>query len=54
LLLRKWEKCIWGCKIDKDAKEEIIEVTRRIYPRAKLFQGEKHSREFELVFREIT
>jgi hypothetical protein len=43
-----------GCKIAKDDKEEIIEVTRSIYSKAKIFQADKHEREFALIFREIT
>ncbi len=43
-----------GCKIDKDNKEEIIEVTRSRYSKAKIFQAVKHEREFALIFREIT
>lgn len=43
-----------GCKIDKHDKGEIIEITRRKYPRAKIFQAEKHDKEFALVFCEIT
>jgi len=43
-----------GCKIAKDDKEEIIEITRHKYAKAKIFQAEKHEREFALSFREIT
>jgi hypothetical protein len=43
-----------GCKIAKDKKEEIIEIMRNKYPKANIFQAEKHDREFALVFREIT
>jgi hypothetical protein len=43
-----------GCNIVKEDKEEIIEVTRRLYSKAKLFQAEKHEREFALTFNEIT
>jgi hypothetical protein len=43
-----------GCNIAKEDKEEIIEVTRRLYSKAKLFQAEKHEREFALTFNEIT
>jgi len=43
-----------GCKIAKEDKEEIIEVTRRVYSTAKIFQAKKHDREFALIFREIT
>jgi len=43
-----------GCNIAIENKEEISEVTRRIYPKAKIFQGVKHEREFALTFSEIT
>src|SRR5262249_58761767 len=43
-----------GCKIANDDKEEIIEITRRLYAQAKLYQAEKHPREFALIFAEIT
>ena len=43
-----------GCNIAKEDKEEIIEVTRRLYWKAKLFQAQKHEREFALTFNEIT
>jgi hypothetical protein len=42
-----------GCKIAKNNKEEIIEVTSHKYSKAKIFQAEKHDREFALIFREI-
>ena len=43
-----------GCNIAIEDKEEISEVTRRTYPKAKIFQGVKHEREFALTFNEIT
>jgi hypothetical protein len=43
-----------GCKIAADMKAEIIGITRRNYPKARIFQAEKHDSRFELVFREIT
>ena len=43
-----------GCNISIEDKEGIIEVTRRIYPQAKMFQAEKHEKEFALTFDEIT
>jgi len=43
-----------GCNISIEDKEGIIEVTRRIYPKAKMFQAEKHEKEFALTFSEIT
>jgi hypothetical protein len=43
-----------GCKIAKNNKEEIIDVTSRKYSKAKIFQAEKHNRAFVLIFREIT
>ena len=43
-----------GCNMAADDKDEIVELTRRMYPIAKLFQAEKHEREFALIFREIT
>jgi hypothetical protein len=43
-----------GCKIDKHDKDEIIEITRKKYPLAKIFQAGKHSKEYALVFRELT
>jgi hypothetical protein len=43
-----------GCNVANEDKEEIIEVTRRMYAGAKIFQAEKHEREFALTFSEIT
>jgi hypothetical protein len=43
-----------GCNITIADKEEIIEITRRIYPKAQLFHAVKHEREFALTFNEIT
>jgi len=43
-----------GCKIDENDKNEIIAITRRKYPQAKIFQAEKHEREFALAFRDST
>ena len=43
-----------GCKMANDDKEEIIEITRRLYAQAKLYQAEKHPRELALIFAEIT
>jgi hypothetical protein len=42
-----------GCKMAEDDKEELIEITRRLYPQAKLYQAEKHPREFALIFTKI-
>lgn len=43
-----------GCAITKDNKEQIVTITRRKYPDARIFQAEKHRRDFALVFEEIT
>jgi DUF2971 family protein len=43
-----------GCKIAETDRDEIIEVTRRKYPKAKIFRADKHDREYELVFQDIT
>lgn len=43
-----------GCKMTDDDKQELIGSTRRLYPQAKLYQAEKHPREFALIFTEIT
>jgi len=29
----------------EDNKEELIEITRRLYPQAKLYQAEKHPKD---------
>lgn len=42
-----------GCKMAEDDKEELIEITRSLYPQAKLYQADKHSREFALIFTNI-
>jgi hypothetical protein len=42
-----------GCKMTKDDREEIVDVTRSKYPRAKVLQAEKHEKEFALIFRDI-
>lgn len=42
-----------GCKIATSDKEEIIEVTRRLYSKAKIFRAEKHETKFSLAFRKI-
>jgi hypothetical protein len=42
-----------GCKMADSKKAEIIEITRRKYPKAIVFQAEKHKRKYELVFREV-
>jgi hypothetical protein len=39
-----------GCRMADDVKAEIIEITRRKYPKARIFQAEKHERKYELVF----
>jgi hypothetical protein len=43
-----------GCKMAEDDREELIGITRRLYPQAKLYQAEKHPREFALIFSKIT
>jgi hypothetical protein len=43
-----------GCNIAKEDKDEIIEMTRRLYPKSTIFQAAKHQTEFALVFDEIT
>jgi hypothetical protein len=42
-----------GCKISPQDRDDIIEITRRKYAGAKIFQAEKHRSEFALVFREL-
>ena len=42
-----------GCKMAEDDKAELIEITRRLYPQAQLYQAEKHPREFALIFTKI-
>lgn len=42
-----------GCKMNDDDKKEIIDIVKRKYPTAKIFQAEKHPSEFRLVFTEI-
>jgi hypothetical protein len=42
-----------GCKMSEDDKEELIEITRSLYPQAKLYQAEKHPKEFALIFTKI-
>jgi hypothetical protein len=37
----------------EDDKEELIEITRRLHPRAQLYQAEKHPKEFALIFTKI-
>jgi hypothetical protein len=41
-------------KMADDDKEELIKLTRGLYPQAQLYQAEKHPREFALIFTEIT
>jgi hypothetical protein len=43
-----------GCEMTDDDKQELIGIARRLYPQAKLYQAEKHLREFALTFTEIT
>lgn len=43
-----------GCKVTDDIKSRILEIVRSKYPRAAIFQAEKHSTKYELVFRELT
>jgi hypothetical protein len=43
-----------GCKIANDDQEKIVELTRSLYPAARIFQAEKHPREFALVFGEVS
>lgn len=42
-----------GCKMAAHDRTEIVDVTRHLYPSAKLFQAERHEHEFALVFSEI-
>jgi len=41
-----------GCKAEDD-KEELIEITRRLYRQAKLYQAQQHPTEFALIFTKI-
>jgi len=42
-----------GCKMARRDKDVLVDIVRCKYPKAKLFQAEKHNREFRLVFNEI-
>jgi Protein of unknown function (DUF2971) len=42
-----------GCRIATIDKNEIIAITRSKYPKAKIFQAEKHPTDFSLIFHEI-
>ena len=42
-----------GCKMARRDKDVLVDIVRCKYLKAKLFQAEKHNREFRLVFNEI-
>lgn len=42
-----------GCKIAADDRTEIIDITRRKFPSARILQAERHEREFSLMFRDL-
>jgi hypothetical protein len=42
-----------GCNMASDAKGEIIDVTRRTYVKAKIYQAERDRAKFALNFREV-
>ncbi len=43
-----------GCKIADRDRQEIIEVSRRKYPTAEIYQAVKHENEYALNFSEVT
>jgi hypothetical protein len=43
-----------GCRISSQDGQEIIQITRQKYPYANIYQAEKHSTNFELVFTKIS
>jgi len=42
-----------GCKMTPEDRSEIIDITRSLYPKAAIFQAEKHDSEFALLFGEV-
>jgi len=44
------KEVILGCNISVEDKSEIIEVTKRTYPSAKIIQAKKHLEKFQLAF----
>lgn len=42
-----------GCKMTDADKAEVIEITHSKYEHAKVFQAQKHPREFALIFEEV-
>jgi hypothetical protein len=48
----KWNSKSRGFKAEDD-KEELIEITRRLYPQAKLYQPEQYPTEFALILTKI-
>ena len=42
-----------GCKMADTDREELIEITSRKYPKAEIYQAQKHKLEFSLVFERI-
>jgi hypothetical protein len=43
-----------GCKMTAEDRHEIIDITRSRYPKASIFQAERHASEFSLLFGEIS
>jgi hypothetical protein len=43
-----------GCKMADSQRDKILEITRRKYPKAVIFQAQKHEKKYELVFHELT
>jgi len=43
-----------GCKMADSQRAKILEITRRKYPKAVVFQAQKHKKKYELVFHELT
>ena len=42
-----------GCNMSKSDRKEIVDITRRRFPQAKIYQAEKHPHEFALMFAEV-
>jgi hypothetical protein len=42
-----------GCRMDHNNKNEVISIMRLKYPTARIFQADKHERNFSLVFKEL-
>jgi len=42
-----------GCKMTAEDRIEIVDIARSRYPKAAIFQAEKHESEFALLFGEI-